>query len=80
MLAQNMVQNVGTALVTLEKPLNFGSPIMTLYLSHYFMCSQQDEHIQLLTDIATLFEDEEFLDAAVDFESIDDVQAFWQSI
>lgn len=27
--------------------------------------------IQLLTDIATLFEDEEFLDAAVDFESID---------
>jgi len=30
----------------------------------------------LLTDIATLFEDEEFLDAAVDFESIDDVQAF----
>jgi len=27
----------------------------------------------LLTDIATLFEDEEFLDAAVNFESIEDV-------
>ena len=42
-----------------------------------FLCApNKDEHIQLLTDIATLFEDEEFLDAAVDFESIDDVQAF----
>ncbi|MDU3565113.1 MAG: PTS sugar transporter subunit IIA, partial [Veillonella sp.] len=36
----------------------------------------KEEHIQLLTDIATLFEDEEFLDAAVNFESIEDVQAF----
>ena len=30
----------------------------------------------MLTDIATLFEDDEFLDAAADFESIEDVQEF----
>ncbi len=42
-----------------------------------FLCApNKDEHIQLLTDIATLFEDDEFLDAAADFESIEDVQAF----
>ena len=42
-----------------------------------FLCApNKDEHIQLLTDIATLFEDEEFLDAAVNFESIEDVQSF----
>ena len=42
-----------------------------------FLCApNKDEHIQLLTDIATLFEDDEFLDAAADFESIEDVQEF----
>ena len=54
-------KQVGAALVTLE----------------IFLCApNKDEHIQLLTDIATLFEDEEFLDAAVNFESIEDVQSF----
>jgi len=70
-------KRVGTALVTLEKPLNFGSPDNDPVSVALFLCApNKDEHIQLLTDIATLFEDEEFLDAAVDFESIDDVQAF----
>ena len=53
MLAQNISckADVGTALVTLEKPLNFWqSLIMTLYLSHYFyVLPNKDEHIQLLT-------------------------------
>ena len=50
---------------------------MTLYLvALFYVLPNKDEHIQSLTDIATLFEDEEFLDAAVEFESIDDVQAF----
>ncbi|MDU1246724.1 MAG: PTS sugar transporter subunit IIA, partial [Veillonella sp.] len=63
--------------VTLEKPLNFGSPDNDPVSVALFLCApNKDEHIQLLTDIATLFEVEEFLDAAVDFESIDDVQAF----
>ena len=60
-------KQVGTALVTLENPVSVA----------VFLCApNKDEHIQLLTDIATLFEDEEFLDAAVNFESIEDVQAF----
>ena len=77
--------NVGTSytavsythLVTLEKPLNFGSPDNDPVSVALFLCApNKDEHIQLLTDIATLFEDDEFLDAAADFESIEDVQAF----
>lgn len=70
-------KQVGTALVTLEKPIDFGSPENDPVSVAVFLCApNKDEHIQLLTDIATLFEDEEFLDAAVNFESIEDVQAF----
>lgn len=70
-------KQVGAALVTLEKPIDFGSPENDPVSVAIFLCApNQDEHIQLLTDIATLFEDEEFLDAAVNFESIEDVQAF----
>ena len=70
-------KQVGTALVTLEKPIDFGSPENDPVSVAIFLCApNKDEHIQLLTDIATLFEDEEFLDAAVNFESIEDVQAF----
>ena len=70
-------KQVGTALVTLEKPIEFGSPENDPVSVAVFLCApNKEEHIQLLTDIATLFEDEEFLDAAVNFESIEDVQAF----
>ena len=70
-------KQVGTALVTLEKPIDFGSPENDPVSVAVFLCAPNtEEHIQLLTDIATLFEDEEFLDAAVNFESIEDVQAF----
>ena len=70
-------KQVGTALVTLEKPIDFGSPENDPVSVAIFLCApNKDEHIQLLTDIATLFEDEEFLDAAVNFESIEDVEAF----
>ena len=70
-------KQVGTALVTLEKPIDFGSPENDPVSVAIFLCApNKEEHIQLLTDIATLFEDEEFLDAAVNFESIEDVQAF----
>lgn len=71
------VKQVGAALVTLEKPIDFGSPENDPVSVAIFLCApNKDEHIQLLTDIATLFEDEEFLDAAVNFESIEDVQSF----
>ena len=71
------VKQVGTALVTLEKPIDFGSPENDPVSVAVFLCApNKEEHIQLLTDIATLFEDEEFLDAAVNFESIEDVEAF----
>ena len=70
-------KQVGTALVTLEKPIDFGSPENGPVSVAVFLCApNKEEHIQLLTDIATLFEDEEFLDAAVNFESIEDVEAF----
>ena len=70
-------KQVGAALVTLEKPIDFGSPENDPVSVAIFLCApNKDEHIQLLTDIATLFEDEEFLDAAVIFESIEDVQSF----
>ena len=70
-------KQVGAALVTLEKPIDFGSPENDPVSVAIFLCApNKDEHIQLLTDIATLFEDDEFLDAAADFESIEDVQAF----
>ena len=70
-------KQVGTALVTLEKPIDFGSPENDPVSVAVFLCApNKEEHIQLLTDIATLFEDEEFLDAVVNFESIEDVQAF----
>ena len=70
-------KQVGTALETLEKPIDFGSPENDPVSVAVFLCApNKEEHIQLLTDIATLFEDEEFLDAAVNFESIEDVQAF----
>ena len=70
-------KQVGTALVTLEKPIDFGSPENDPVSVAVFLCApNKEEHIQLLTDIASLFEDEEFLDAAVNFESIEDVQAF----
>lgn len=70
-------KQVGTALVTLEKPIDFGSSENDPVSVAVFLCApNKEEHIQLLTDIATLFEDEEFLDAAVNFESIEDVQAF----
>ena len=70
-------KQVGTALVTLEKPIDFGSPENDPVSVAVFLCApNKEEHIQLLTDIATLFEDEAFLDAAVNFESIEDVQAF----
>ena len=70
-------KQVGTALVTLEKPIDFGSPENDPVSVAVFLCApNKEEHIQLLTDIATLFEDGEFLDAAVNFESIEDVQAF----
>lgn len=70
-------KQVGTALVTLEKPIDFGSPENDPVSVAVFLCApNKEEHIQLLTDIATLFEDEEFLDAAVNLESIEDVQAF----
>lgn len=70
-------KQVGAALVTLEKPIDFGSPENDPVSVAIFLCApNKDEHIQLLTDIATLFEDDEFLDAAVNFESIEDVQSF----
>ena len=70
-------KQVGTALVTLEKPIDFGSPENDPVSVAVFLCApNKEEHIQLLTDIATLFEDEEFLDAAENFESIEDVQSF----
>ena len=70
-------KQVGAALVTLEKPIDFGSPENDPVSVAIFLCApNKEEHIQLLTDIATLFEDEEFLDAAVNFESIEDVQSF----
>ena len=70
-------KQVGTALVTLEKPVDFGSPENDPVSVAVFLCApNKDEHIQLLTDIATLFEDEEFLDASANFESIEDVQQF----
>ena len=70
-------KQVGAALVTLEKPIDFGSPENDPVSVAIFLCApNKDEHIQLLTDIATLFEDEEFLDAAVNFESIEGVQSF----
>lgn len=70
-------KQVGTALVTLEKPIDFGSPENDPVSVAVFLCApNKEEHIQLLTDIATLFEDEEFLDAAVNFESIEDVEVF----
>lgn len=70
-------KQVGAALVTLEKPIDFGSPENDPVSVAIFLCApNKEEHIQLLTDIATLFEDEEFLDAAVNFESIEDVEAF----
>ena len=70
-------KQVGAALVTLEKPIDFGSPENDPVSVAIFLCApNKDEHIQLLTDIATLFEDEEFLDAALNFESIEDVQSF----
>lgn len=70
-------KQVGTALVTLEKPIDFGSPENDPVSVAVFLCApNKDEHIQLLTDIAMLFEDEEFLDAAANFESIEDVQQF----
>ena len=70
-------KQVCAALVTLEKPIDFGSPENDPVSVAVFLCApNKEEHIQLLTDIATLFEDEEFLDAAVNFESIEDVQAF----
>ena len=70
-------KQVGAALVTLEKPIDFGSPENDPVSVAIFLCApNKDEHIQLLTDIATLFENEEFLDAAVNFESIEDVQSF----
>ena len=70
-------KQVGMALVTLEKPIDFGSPENDPVSVAVFLCApNKEEHIQLLTDIATLFEDEEFLDAAVNFESIEDVHAF----
>lgn len=70
-------KQVGAALVTLEKPIDFGSPENDPVSVAIFLCApNKDEHIQLLTDIATLFEDEEFLDAAVNFENIEDVQSF----
>ncbi|WP_251421876.1 PTS sugar transporter subunit IIA [Veillonella agrestimuris] len=68
---------VGTALVTLEKPVNFGHEENDPVSVALFLCApNKEDHIQLLTDIATLFEDEDFLDAANEFESIDDVQTF----
>lgn len=71
-------KQVGAALVTLEKPIDFGSLENDPVSVAIFLCApNKDEHIQLLTDIATLFEDEEFLDAAVNFESIEDVQSFF---
>ena len=70
-------KQVGAALVMLEKPIDFGSPENDPVSVAIFLCApNKDEHIQLLTDIATLFEDEEFLDVAVNFESIEDVQSF----
>ena len=64
---ENGAKRVGTALVTLEKPLNFGSPDNDPVSVALFLCApNKDEHIQLLTDI----------DAAADFESIEDVQEF----
>ena len=70
-------KQVGAALVTLEKPIDFGSPENDPVSVAVFLCApNKDEHIQLLSDIATLFEDEEFLDAAANFESIEDVQEF----
>ena len=70
-------KQVGTALVTLEKPVDFGSPENDPVSVAVFLCApNKDEHIQLLTDIAMLFEEEEFLDAAANFESIEDGQQF----
>ena len=71
-------KQVGAALVTLEKPIDFGSPENDPVSVAVFLCApNKEEHIQLLTDIATLFEDEEFLDASANFESIEDVQQFF---
>ncbi len=71
------VKQVGTALVTLERPVDFGSPENDPVSVALFLCApNKEEHIQLLTDIAMLFEDEDFLDAAATFESLEDVQEF----
>ena len=74
-------KQVGTALVTLEKPIDFGSPENDPVSVAVFLCApNKEEHIQLLTDIATLFEDEEFLDAAVNFEALKMYTPFYRNI
>ena len=74
-------KQVGTALVTLEKPIDFGSPENDPVSVAVFLCApNKEEHIQLLTDIATLFEDEEFLDAAVNFEALKMYKPFYRNI
>ena len=74
-------KRVGTALVTLDKPVNFGSPANDPVKVAVFLCApNKDEHIQLLTDIATIIDDDDFLDAAAHFESIDDVLEYVNNI
>ena len=63
------------------KTIEFCSPDNDPVSVALFLCApNKDEHIQLLTDIATLFEAEEFLDAAVDFEVSMMFKHSWQSI
>ena len=74
-------KRVGTALVTLDKPVNFGNPDHDPVKVAVFLCApNKEEHMQLLSDIAMVIDEEDFLDAAVHFESIDDVRQYIKSV
>lgn len=68
---------LGSALVTLEQPVSFGNSDNDPVWVAVFLCAPQKEgHMALLSELAEILDDDEFVTAAKTFRSAEDVQVY----
>ena len=68
---------VGSALVTLQQPVNFGNPDHDPVSVAVFLCAPNKEgHMTLLSELAEVLDDDDFVEAAKAFTSVDDVHQY----
>lgn len=72
---------VGTAVVTLKEPVNFGNKDNDPVTVAVFLCAvDKNAHLQVLSDLMTLFEDEDFPQKAQQFRTPEEFMTYVEEL